>query len=360
MKFILEREPLLGALSRLAPIASATAGIPILAMVLIEAFGDHVRFRASNLTIEVVETIPCEPAATGATAVLGSALHDIVKNAAAGSQVAFDLGARLAVKSGRSRFQLATQPPADFPALMAGVLPGSFEIDAAPFRDMLTRTAWAAGKEVTRFFCMGVHLKQIGDLLFACGTDTKRLAAVSVTAPEGCKNIALTLPNASVAEVLRILGEGAVRVSWGESLLSVQSGAAIITSKLVAKEFVNFPLAWELPRAIRLDRGDLQGMLRRLMISADTDNPIVRLAFGGDVIKGNSRRAGANGDDEIGAEYDGPEFTANFVGPNLAACLAGLKGDVMELHFNETVEKFAVLKAPMDPATIINLGLAVG
>lgn len=60
MKISIERSTLLKAVSQAQSVVERRNTIPILANVLIEAEGDQVQFRATDLDIEVVDKAPAQ------------------------------------------------------------------------------------------------------------------------------------------------------------------------------------------------------------------------------------------------------------------------------------------------------------
>ena len=113
MKFSIERGELLKAVNQAQSVVERRNTIPILANVLIEAEGDQVSFRATDLDIEVVDNAPAKVERAGATTVSAVTLHEIVRKLPDGALVTLnDDGAsgRLTVEAGRSNFSLATLP----------------------------------------------------------------------------------------------------------------------------------------------------------------------------------------------------------------------------------------------------------
>ena len=67
MKISIERGALLKAVSQAQSVVERRNTIPILANVLIEAEGEQVQFRATDLDIEVVDRAPAQVTRAGAT-----------------------------------------------------------------------------------------------------------------------------------------------------------------------------------------------------------------------------------------------------------------------------------------------------
>ncbi|MEM1303109.1 MAG: DNA polymerase III subunit beta, partial [Pseudomonadota bacterium] len=113
MKLSIERGTLLKAVSQAQSVVERRNTIPILANVLIEAEGDTVSFRATDLDIEVVDKAGAMVERAGATTVSAVTLHEIVRKLPDGALVSLtDDGTkgRLTVEAGRSNFSLATLP----------------------------------------------------------------------------------------------------------------------------------------------------------------------------------------------------------------------------------------------------------
>jgi DNA polymerase sliding clamp subunit (PCNA homolog) len=95
MKFSIERAALLKAVAQAQSVVERRNTIPILANVLIEAQDSDVRFRATDLDIEVVDRADAQVERAGATTVSAVLLHEIVRKLPDGSLVTLtDDGAR--------------------------------------------------------------------------------------------------------------------------------------------------------------------------------------------------------------------------------------------------------------------------
>ncbi|MDN5787038.1 MAG: DNA polymerase III subunit beta, partial [Pseudorhodobacter sp.] len=105
MKISIERGALLKAVSQAQSVVERRNTIPILANVLIEAVGDSVSFRATDLDIEVVDRASAIVERAGSTTVSAVMLHEIVRKLPDGALVnlAEDAASgRLTVTAGRS------------------------------------------------------------------------------------------------------------------------------------------------------------------------------------------------------------------------------------------------------------------
>ena len=79
MKVSIERSALLKAMGRAQSVVEKRNTIPILSNVLLEADGDTLSFRATDLDIEVVDRAPAMVLTPGAATVGAHTLHEIVR-----------------------------------------------------------------------------------------------------------------------------------------------------------------------------------------------------------------------------------------------------------------------------------------
>ena len=149
MKFSIERAALLKAVSQAQSVVERRNTIPILANVLIEASGDQVSFRATDLDIEVVDQAPAKVERAGATTVSAVTLHEIVRKLPDGSLVSMtDDGAsgRLTVEAGRSNFALATLPREDFPVMATSEYEANFSAPAPVLRRLFDKSKYGGSE----------------------------------------------------------------------------------------------------------------------------------------------------------------------------------------------------------------------
>src|SRR5665213_4630762 len=118
MKLTIERAALLRALGHVQSVVERRNTIPILSNVLLRAADGKLSLSATDMDLEIVESVPAEIAQPGATTAPAHTLYDIVRKLQDGSNVEFetnpDTGV-LALRAGRSNFRLGCLPTEDFP-----------------------------------------------------------------------------------------------------------------------------------------------------------------------------------------------------------------------------------------------------
>ena len=141
MKATIERATLLKSLSHVQSVVERRNTIPILSNVLLEASADGtIRLMATDLDLQIVESVEAAVDQAGATTVSAHTLFDIARKLPEGSQV--ELAAadgKMQINAGRARFNLSTLPRDDFPVIAEGELPTKFELPAATLRQIIEK-----------------------------------------------------------------------------------------------------------------------------------------------------------------------------------------------------------------------------
>ena len=161
MKLTIERAQLLKSLAHVQSVVERRNTIPILSNVLIEAKGEHLHLTATDMDLTIVERVEARISQAGAVTAPAHTLYDIVRKLPEGAEVMLDASndqGQLALRSGRSKFALATLPKEDFPALGAGELPNRFQLQAGELRSLVDRTRFAISTEETRYYLNGIYL----------------------------------------------------------------------------------------------------------------------------------------------------------------------------------------------------------
>ncbi|MGO4906739.1 DNA polymerase III subunit beta [Pseudorhodobacter sp. W20_MBD10_FR17] len=250
MKISIERGTLLKAVSQAQSVVERRNTIPILANVLIEAEGDKVSFRATDLDIEVVDSAPAVVERAGATTVSAVMLHEIVRKLPDGALVNLSEDAasgRLTVTAGRSNFNLATLPKEDFPVMASSEYSCTFSAPAPQLRRLFDKAKFAISTEETRYYLNGVYMHvatgENGPVLRCVATDGHRLARIDSPLPEGANGMpGVIVPRKTVNELRKLLDddEAMISVSVSETKVRFATPAISMTSKVIDGTFPDY------------------------------------------------------------------------------------------------------------------------
>jgi DNA polymerase-3 subunit beta len=249
MKVTLERNHLLKSLSHVHRVVERRNTYPILANVLLKASDGKLDLRATDLDIEVTESVPAMVGTAGTTTVPAHTLYEIVRKLSDGAEVRLENeGAeQLLLTSGRSRFHLACISPDSFPDLKSGTFTHHFSLPAATFRELIERTQFAISNEETRYYLNGIYVQALevgGELtLRAVATDGHRLARADAPAPAGAKGMpGIIVPKKTVSEVQKLLdgAEGDVAIEISDTKIRFTLGSVVLLSKLIEGTFPDY------------------------------------------------------------------------------------------------------------------------
>jgi DNA polymerase-3 subunit beta len=250
MKVTVERAELLKSLGHVHRVVERRNTIPILANVLIRAEQSKLAFKATDLDLEVTETIAAEVSPGGSTTVPAHMFYEIVRKLPEGAQIVLEASgdrATLVIRAGRSRFTLQTLPESDFPDLAAGEMTHSFKLPAADLKRLIDKTQFAISTEETRYYLNGIYLHAAGTAqaptLRAVATDGHRLAQVELGLPAGAKGMAgIIVPRKTVGEVQRLIedNEAEVTIELSQGKIRFTFGDVVLTSKLIDGTFPDY------------------------------------------------------------------------------------------------------------------------
>jgi DNA polymerase-3 subunit beta len=326
MKINVERGAFLKALSHVQSVVERRNTIPILSNVMIEAAKGQLKLTATDLDIEIVESIPADVIRNGAATAPAHMLYDIVRKMPDGAQVQAELltneGGRLQVAAGTVRFELACLPKEDFPQMATGALPHKFRLAADEAKAIIDKTRFAMATDETRFYLMGIHLHAAKEgktkALRAVATDGHRLARFEMDLPDGAADMpGIIVPRKTVNELRKLLddAEGGIDVALSDTKIQFSFDGVELTSKLIDGTFPDYQRV--IPsgndKALALDSKDFSHAVDRVStISADKTRA-VKINIGTDkitlsVINPESGTA----TEELGATYSASAIEIGF------------------------------------------------
>jgi DNA polymerase-3 subunit beta len=340
MKATIERAVLLKSLGHVQSVVERRNTIPILSNVLIEASDDgSIRLMATDLDLQVDESVPANVGQAGATTVSAHTFFDIVRKLPEGSQVELSAAdGKMQVIAGRSRFNLSTLPRDDFPVIAEGELPTRFELPAATLRQVIEKTRFAISSEETRYYLMGIFLHVVDEQLRAAATDGHRLARVTVPRPDGADGMPdVIVPRKAVAELFKLLEEleGTVEISLSPTKIRFGLGSAILTSKLIDGTFPDYNrvIPTGNDKLLKIDPKSFSAGVDRVSTIASEKTRAVKMSVDKDKIT-LSVTSPENGvaTEEIPADYGSDGLEIGFNAKYLLDILGEIDGDTVEVH----------------------------
>ena len=325
MKISIERATLLKAVSHAQSVVERRNTIPILANVLIEAEGNDVRFRATDLDIEVVDKVEAMVERAGATTVSATTLNEIVRKLPDGAQVTLTddgTSGRLTIDAGRSNFSLATLPKEDFPVMATSEYSANFSAQASVLRRLFDKSKFAISTEETRYYLNGVYMHisdaEGGKVLRCVATDGHRLARIDADLPENASEMpGVIVPRKTVGELRKLLDEDdmQIAVSVSETKVRFATPEITLTSKVIDGTFPDYTrvIPQGNTRKLEVDAADLAKAVDRVATVSSERSRAVKLSLDEDrlVLSVNAPDSGA-AEEELAVAYGDERLEIGF------------------------------------------------
>jgi len=372
MKATIERATLLKCLSHVQSVVERRNTIPILSNVLIEAAGDGtLKVMATDLDLQVVESLGAVAVESpGAITVSAHLLFDIARKLPDGSQVSLETADnRMAVKAGRSRFSLPTLPRDDFPVIVEGDLPTSFELPAATLAQIIDRTRFAISTEETRYYLNGIFFHVTDEDLKAAATDGHRLARYTIARPDGAEGMPdVIVPRKCVAELRKLLEEALdsnVLIDLSASKIRFTLGGesgVVLTSKLIDGTFPDYSrvIPTGNDKLLKLDPKSFWEGVDRVATIATEKTRAVKMALENDKVT-LSVTSPDNGTaaEEVPADYSSAPFEIGFNANYLKDILGQIDSDTVELHLADAGAPTLIRQDDKSPALYVLMPMRV-
>ncbi len=246
MEVNIARATLIKPLQMISGVVERRQTLPILSNVLVSVKDQVLSLTATDLEIELIGSVPLDhKTADGAITVAAKKLHDICRALPDDAEVSIALeGDHLYVRSGRSRFTLATLPARDFPSIEQGSFATQFTMSQAKLRRLISKVYFAMGQQDVRHYLNGALFDINQGVIKCVATDGHRLAFSSLQDDAlGDAKSKVILPRKSVLELIRLLENNSdepITVCIGDNHFRIVASNFTFTSKLINAQYPDY------------------------------------------------------------------------------------------------------------------------
>lgn len=221
---------------------------PILSNILLRINGEVLFVTATDQEVELIAQAHLPTVTTpGEITVPFRKLYDICKALPDNAELSLELqDDRAIIKSGRSRFVLATLPARDFPdvqKIQNDKTVCAFTVSKQQFAWLVARTSFAMAEQDVRYFLNGMLLEVKNNRLYSVAADGHRLAMNYIPLSEqNLPAMRVIIPRKGILEIMRIVDEasGDLQFTVSSSHVQVHSGGVAVTSKLLDGKFPDY------------------------------------------------------------------------------------------------------------------------
>ena len=332
MNITLSRAALLQAVQHCQSIVEKRHTIPILANLLLKAENDTLFVTATDLEVGLRSQSTAFVEQSGSITVSARKLFDIIKELDAEQDVNLKTGdGFVAIRSGRSRFRVASLPADEYPAMSEESNQTPIALSADTLRDMISATSFAMSSDETRKYLTGT-LFEVDDqqMLRLVTTDGHRLALSEIQLEQASESKTCIVPKKAVIELNKLCDqcEEEIELFLGERQIRVKAGSNVLVSKLIDARFPVYQdvIPVDNPFRVIVERSAFDQVLRRNMIVANEFTHDIRLVFsdqGIEISAHNTEQEEA--EEHIAAEYNGQEIAVGFNGKYLRDTLSAIR-----------------------------------
>ena len=358
MRFEIQREALLKPLQTVVGVVEKRQTLPVLSNLLVTVADDGaVSLTGTDLQIEMVARATASGTEAGEVTVPARKLFDICRALPDGVKLTVEeQGQRVLVKAGRSRFQLATLPAVEFPALENRESNDRLELPQATLKELIDRVAFAMAVQDVRFYLNGMLFDLRKGILRAVATDGHRLALFQTSQEtEVGTDRQLLLPRKAVIELQRLLEDSdeTVALELGRSHVRLHRPDVVFTSNLIDGRFPDYEAVMPIgaDKRVRVNRAELRDALLRAAILSNEKYRGVRLEISQQQIKIVAHNAEQEeAVEEIAADSAIDKLDISFNVTYVQDALAALRSDEVELHLRDGNSSCLISDADDDSA----------
>ncbi len=343
MKFEITKETLLKPLQQVSGVVERRQTLPILSNVLVVAEPGAIAFTATDLEVELHASLSHEVATPGAATLPARKLMDICRNLPDGAKVTLSVdGERANLKSGRSRFTLATLPVEDFPKVDEVASIQSLALPQAQLRHLIEATHFAMAQQDVRYYLNGLMLELAGSRLRAVATDGHRLSLADMETELQLEESAqVIVPRKGITELLRLLEESdeVARIELGSNHVRVALPGMTFTSKLIDGRFPDYErvIPADSDHPISADCGVLRQALLRTSILSNEKYRGIRFQLESNnlrILAHNPEQEEA--EEEIEVAYEGAPLEIGFNANYIIDALSAIRTEQVVLNITDS------------------------
>ena len=338
MKIAIAREALLKPLQLVSGVVERRQTLPILANVLLSIDRDGLTLTGTDLEVEMQARTSGSSVDTGDITLSARKFMDICRTLPEQAMLEISVeNERALIRSGKSRFTLATLPAADFPSVDPIEAPFSFSLAQRDMKRLIEQTQFSMAHQDVRYYLNGLMVEIGKGALRAVATDGHRLAMCEVAAEvDIAEPRQVIVPRKGVLELARLLdeSESMVEVQLGSNHIKVVFPDVTFTSKLIDGRFPDYERVMPAGgnRVVECGRETLRQAFVRASVLSNEKFRGIRLQFGRNLLRATVHNPEQEeAEEELEVEYAGEEFEIGFNVSYFLDALGAIKAERVKI-----------------------------
>ncbi len=320
MEFHSIRAELLSELQLMMGVIEKKHTMPILANILIQAEGNQLTLKATDLEVGVITQCPAQVVEPGEFTVDAKRLQDMLSTLS-GQQVALSMneGSMLDVVSGSAQFAIETMPTHDFPTIPSCDFESSIQLPIGFVQACIARVLFSISNDPHKYAINGALWRIQDKNLVMVSTDGHRMSVIRSEIDADIADFEVIIPRKTMGELKKLLqsvdSDESFLMALIDNRVFFKVGERVLFSRAIDGKFPDFEKA--IPsnndKEFVFERTVLGDVMKRKMVLSSDKSKLVRLSFSAGrltVVLRNAERGESV--DQIDIEYDGEEFEVGF------------------------------------------------
>jgi DNA polymerase-3 subunit beta len=343
MNIKIDREILLKPLGNVSGIVEKRHALPILSNLLLEGHQGKLKFTATDLEMQISTHIKTELADDFQITVSAKKLFDITRALPENSNIDIQIEENKAiVKAKKSRFNLQTLPPQDYPVMKKDENDSiELKLSQKEFKALLKQVDFAMAQQDIRYYLNGLLIEVKDKNINIVGTDGHRLSFTSLELKTPTNPAQVIVPRKTIVELVKLLGDtdDPVEISFSNNQVNFKFNDIDLITKVIDGKFPDYDRVipqghdnvFNIDRSLLLD-----SMLRASILSNDKYRGIRMVVEEGNLklVSNNSEQEQA--EEELEIDYKGEKIDVGFNVTYLIDVLTNIQSDKLTFAFNDS------------------------
>ena len=318
----IQKEKLIEPLKNLVGVAEKKQTMPILGNILFRAEGQNLLMVSSDLEVEISTRVEYQTDEALDSTLPGRKLLDILRSLPGDGDVTIDFkDDKATIKSGKSRFVLATLPGADFPYDKDNI-DYKFKVPAGSFDKLISQTAFSMAMQDARHFLNGMFFEVGKEKITVVATDGHRLSMSACNQVNSLdESVDCIIPRKCITEIKRILGgfkdnkDHLIDFNIISNHFYFSIDDYSVKSKLIEGNYPDYNKVFpeSLPHKLDVDKNQLKSALQRMSILSNEQFKGVKLSLSSSEVRlSTNNHSQEEGEDSISCTYNGENLDIGF------------------------------------------------
>ena len=343
MNIKIDRELLLTPLGNVSGIVEKRHALPILSNLLLEGSQGKLKFTATDLEMQISTHIKTELLDDFQITISAKKLFDITRALPENCKIDFQIEEnKVTVKAKKSRFNLQTLPPQDYPVMKKEENEAvELKLPQKEFKALLKQVDFAMAQQDIRYYLNGLLIEVKEKNINIVGTDGHRLSFTSSELTTPTNPAQVIIPRKTVVELVKLLSDtdDPLEISFSNNQVNFKFNDIDLITKVIDGKFPDYSRVipeghenfFNINRALLLE-----SMLRASILSNDKYRGIRMVIEENNLklVSNNSEQEQA--EEELEIDYKGQKIDIGFNVTYLIDVLMNIHSDELTIAFNDS------------------------